>query len=93
MRDTLNRRSFLLGAAPAAAMTAATLAHGTVFAHAAAPFAQAAAPFAQAAAPPQPITDQTVYLAGRCSAGVATGLHGCVDGSAGEASRQGGYLP
>ncbi len=57
MRDTLNRRSFLLGAAPAAAMTAATLAHGTVF-------AQAAAPFAQAAAPPPPITDQTVYLAG-----------------------------
>jgi threonine aldolase len=49
MRDTLNRRSFLLGAAPAAALTATALAHGDLF--------------AQAPVPTPPITGKTVYLA------------------------------
>jgi threonine aldolase len=51
MRDTLNRRSFLLGAAPAAALTAAALSHSDIFAQA-----------APAKSLP-PITSRTVYTA------------------------------
>ena len=54
MRDTLNRRSFLLGAAPAAAFTAATLTATTL---------TEGHLVAQAPAPAPPITSRTVYLA------------------------------